>query len=67
MSWRNILHAIELFQAALRLPCFTRFGFKTAHKVFDLSTPSLLLSIERSLECHALGALALVRAVVTAV
>ena len=49
MGWRNILHAIELFQAALRLPCFTRFGFKTAHKVFDLSTPSLLLSIERSL------------------
>ena len=49
MGWRNILHTIELFQAALRLPCFTRFCFKTAHKVFDLSTPSLLLCIQRSL------------------
>ena len=49
MGWRNILHAIELFQTTLRLPSFTRFGFKTAHKVFDLSTPSLLLCIERSL------------------
>ena len=60
MCLRHFLHALEFFEARLRLTCLGGLGPEPAHEVLDVGNTPLLLVILRLLLGHLLGALALI-------